>query len=312
MISSIFRRSKPINYIVLVALLFVLYWLVHYLLFDKTYAFEDLTGQILIVATLLLSIFIADFIIKRNKLTLPNSLGILFYILLIMLFPETLMDPKAILCSFFLLLSLRRLISIRSLKAIRSKIFDATFWVMIASLCYEWAVLYLLLIFVAIYAYGAKNIKNWLVPFAAIFSAFMLVYGILILANHTEFLFNHYTFSYHFEASYYSKWFQSSKLAIYIISVFIAMGVVSLKLTKSGLSQMLTIRLIAFSFILGLAVNVFTTASDVYPIMITFFPAIVFFTNYITSINKAKWKEIILMVSILVPFLMLIASIAMK
>lgn len=123
MISNIFGKTKPINFIIIFAFLLVLYGLTHFVLFDKTYTSEELAVQFFLLAVLLSSIFILDFIIKRNKLTAANSFAILYFSLLVAIFPETLVDYKAIVCSFFLLLATRRLISLRSLKEVKLKIF---------------------------------------------------------------------------------------------------------------------------------------------------------------------------------------------
>lgn len=312
MISNIFGKTKPINFIIIFAFLFVLYGLTHFFLFDKVYAPEELAVQLFLIVVLLSSIFILDFIIKRNKLTAPNSFAILYYALLITVFPETLTDYKAIICSFFLLLATRRLISLRSLKEIKLKIFDATVWILVSSLCYEWALLYLLLVLAAIYIYEPKNIRNWLVPFAGLFTFVMITYGILVLAKSTDFLWNHYQFEVEFNIGYFTKWANSTKLAIYVIITLMVSIFAFLRLGKSGLGQIITMRIIGISFVLGLVVYVLSSSTDMHPIMLTFFPAVVFLTNYVEAIKKVNIKEIVLIISVCVPILIFISSMAMK
>ena len=149
MISSIFEKTKPVNFIILLVFLFLFYWSVQFYLFDFEISEVEIMPSIGILAILLFSVFVVDFIVKRNKLTGTNSYAILFFTLLFVVFPETLGDSKAILTSFFLLLTMRRLLSIKSLKNIKLKIFDAGLWICISSVFYEWALLYLLLVFAA-------------------------------------------------------------------------------------------------------------------------------------------------------------------
>lgn len=303
MISSIFGKTKPINFIIVVTFLFLFYWLWHFVVFNMDYTSEQFVLRLIVLATLLFSVFVVDFIIKRNKLTDPNSFAILFYAILIVAFPETLLDNDAILCSMFLLFASRRLISIRSLKNIKLKVFDATIWVMVSSIFYDWAILYLLMVFAAIYIYEPKNIRNWMVPFAAIFSVFMIGYGVLVLIGNTDFLFEHYQLQFNFDTSYFSNLANSSKLVLYILLIFVLSIYAFLKLGKAGLGKIVTMRLIAFSFIIGLVVKILTKSADDYPIMITFFPAVIFITNYVESIKKANIKELVLMGSIVIPVL---------
>ena len=303
MISSIFGKTTPINYIIVLTFLFLFYWIWHFMVFDMQYTSEELGVRLIVLTLLLFSVFVVDFIVKRNKLTDPNSFAILFYAILIIAFPETLLDNDAILCSMFLLFASRRLISIRSLKNIKLKIFDATIWVMVASIFYDWALLYLLLVLAAIYIYEPKNIRNWLVPFAAIFTVFMIGYGTLILMGNTDFLSEHYQLSFNFDTSYFLNIANSSKLVLYILLVFVLSIYAFLKLGKAGLGKIVTMRLIALSFIIGLVVKILTKSADDYPIMITFFPAVIFLTNYVESIKKANIKELVLIASIAVPVL---------
>ena len=46
MISSIFGKTKPINFIIVLSFLFVLYWIVHFFLFELHYDQEQLLAHI--------------------------------------------------------------------------------------------------------------------------------------------------------------------------------------------------------------------------------------------------------------------------
>jgi len=272
-------------------------------MYDHAYDTGQILFQVVVLAALMSSFFIVNFIVKRNKMTGVNSFAILFYVLLMVVFPETLADNYAIGCSFFMLLALRRLISIRSMKNIKLKIFDATLWTMVASLCYDWAVLYLFLIIIAIYIYEPKNIRNWMVPLAGIFVFFMIVFALSILAGNTDFLREHYRFEFNLESSRFMDLAKSAKRVIYIILISIAGLFSFLKLSKVGVGKIVTLRLLALSFAIGLILEVLLSGSEAHPLLLTFFPAVVFLTNYVEAIKKANIKEIVLMASIAVPFL---------
>jgi len=281
-------------------------------MFDRIYSLVQIFWQFFIQAVLFFSVFIVNFIVKRNKVTGVNSFAILFYGLLMVVFPETLLDSNAIFCSFFLLLATRRLISIRSLKNIKFKIFDATIWVLVSSLFYDWALLFLILVLAAIYFYEPKNIRNWLVPLAAIFTVLMITECVLILYGTPNFFSEHYKFSVSLSISYFSYWGHSTKLVLFALGTFVAGLLAFLKLGKSGFGKVITMRLIALSFIIGLILNILLLADNVYPIMVTFFPSVVFMTKYIESLRKANIREIMLMAAVIIPFLVLMTSIAIK
>ncbi|WP_276168594.1 hypothetical protein [Zobellia alginiliquefaciens] len=312
MISIIFGKTKPINYIIVLSFLFVFYWFAHFSLFERIYSLSQIFWKFFILSVLFFSVFVINFIVKRNKVTGANSFTILFYGLLMVVFPETLIDSNAIFCSFFLLLAMRRLISIRSLKNIKFKIFDATIWILVSSLFYDWAMLFLILVVAAIYFYEPKNIRNWLVPFAAIFTVLMIAECVLVLYGAPDFFVEHYKFEVSPSITYFSYWGHSTKLILFTLTTLVAGVLAFVKLGKSGFGRVITMQLIGLSFILGLVLNILLLSDNVYPVMVMFFPAAVFMTKYIESLRRANIKEIILMAAVIIPFLVLTTSIAIK
>ena len=140
MITSVFKKSTPLNFILVVILMLV---------FFLIYQFQDLTwtnsvGSILkkagLCIILLASVFIANFIVKKNGLSKDSSYTILFYFLFLLFFPSVLNNLNIIAANFFILLALRRLISLQSLKASKEKIFDASLWIFIAALFHFWSI----------------------------------------------------------------------------------------------------------------------------------------------------------------------------
>ena len=308
MISLIFGKTKPINYIIVLSFLFLFFWFVQFFLFPRIFSPSELAQPVLTLSALIFSVFLVNFIVKRNKITGLNSFTILFYALLTVIFPETLVDTNAVCCSFFLLLATRRLVSLRSSKDTKLKVFDATLWVLIASLFYDWAVLYLLLVFAAIYFYEPKNIKNWLVPFAGLFTVFMISVCVLILVGRENFLAQHYEFEISLNAAYFSYWGHSTKLIFFALITLLTGLLAFLKLGKAGFGRVVTMRLIALSFCIGLILSVLKLSDNVYPVIITFFPAAVFMTKYIESIRRARVKEILLIAALIIPFLVLLTG----
>ncbi len=312
MISSIFGKTKPINYIIVVTFLFFFYWIVQYKLFDLTLSTEGIILKLVVSITLLFSIFIIDFIVKRNKLTSANSFSVLFYGLLIVCFWETLSGKNVVLCSFFLLLATRRLLSVKSLKNIKNKIFDATLWILVASLFFDWAIVYVLLVFAAIYIYEPKNIRNWMVPFSAVFCFSIVLYIILFLGNQVSFLEVHYQFNITSFSTIFSSWGDSSKLVVYIMLNSLLGFWSFLTLGKSGVGKITTIRLLMLSFILGLVLHVLSSNDNEFPLMVSFFASSVLITNYVETIEKPNIKEIVLMLSVFIPFLVFITSLILQ
>jgi hypothetical protein len=312
MISSIFGKTKPINYIILLVFLFLFYWFAHFVLFVQTELSDELFYKMGFLMLLMLSIFLVDFIVKRNKLTKTNSFAILFFTMLMVVFPEVLTDENAIWCNVFLLLAARRLLSIKSLKNIRVKIYDASLWIVVASLFYDWAILYILLVFTAISLYDPKNGRNWLMPFTGLFTVAMIAYATLLILDNPDFLKEHYQFNFEFNVAYFTHIGNSIKLLIYILMTAIAGLVAFVKLRNSGSGKLITMRVIALYFLISIITVVLISADNTYPVLMTFFPAVIFFTHYIDSIKKPNMKEIVLIAAVMVPFLIFFGDLLNK
>lgn len=308
MISSIFGKTKPINFIILLGFLFIFYWCVQFYLLGRDVSTDEIITGTFVSSILLFSVFIVDFVVKRNKLTGPNSFAILFFTMLIVVFPETLNNNNTVFCTLFLLLATRRLLSIKSLKDSKLKIFDATLWILVSSIFYDWAMLYIILVFAAIYIYEPKNIRNWLVVLSAVCCYFLILFAILVLMDKESFLTSHYVFTIDMEKIYPLKWWSSIKLSLYVlVSILLAVGAF-LKLGKAGVGKIITMRLVALSFVIGLVVNLFVSSENTYAIMITFFPCVIFITNYIESIKKPNLLEVVLILSIFFPLVVFVSK----
>ncbi|PCJ97697.1 MAG: hypothetical protein COA50_04460 [Flavobacteriaceae bacterium] len=311
MISSVFGKTKPISYIIVLSFLFLFYLSVYFFLFPENISQDSVFLQVLFLAVLLLSIFVINFIVSRNKLTGTNTYTILIYSLFIVLFPEVISDGKAILCNFFILLATRRLVSIKSLMDVKNKIFDATLWIGMASLLYDWALLYMLLVLITIWLYQPRKVKNWLVPLAGIFSLAIIGFGILTFIGDADFFKNRYVFSVHNNIGIVRDWKDNLLLIIYILGTVITIFFAFLKLGKRGLGRIVSLRLILMSFIIGIVVMVLEEFPEPL-IILTFVPAAVFVTNYIESIKRPNIKEVLLISSVVIPFGLLIIRFLIK
>jgi Family of unknown function (DUF6427) len=183
MITSVFKKSTPLNLILVVVLMLVFFFL---------YQFQEVTSfnsessswnKIGLLLTLLGSIFLSNFVAKKNGLSKDSSYTVLFYFLFLLFFPSILDNTNLILANFFVLLALRRLISLQSLKASKEKIFDASLWIFIAAMFHFWCILYIVLVFISILFHVSRDYRNWVLPFIAFFTVGIIFTFFSMLSN---------------------------------------------------------------------------------------------------------------------------------
>lgn len=299
MISSIFGKTKPVNFVILLSFILFFYPLANLYVLNRDIFQDHLIKEVVVLVVLLFSVFLMDFIVKRNKLTKDNSYAIFLFTLLLIAFPKTLADANAILCMFFLLMATRRILSIKSLKNIKLKIFDASLWILVATLFYDWAILYMVLVLSAIFIYEPKNLRNWLAILSSAVCFILILGGILFLFGRTDFLREHYTFYLDYPRMFNLRRVTSPKLVIYLVLNGILIFWAFLKLGKGGVGRIVMIRMVVLSFGLGLLINLLLVYEDTFALIITFFPSVVLATNYIQSIKREKIREIALVTSVL-------------
>src|SRR5690606_34814998 len=93
-----------------------------------------------ILIFIVFSVFLTNFICKKNGLTKDNTYAMLLFALVLTLFPNVFTNIKVIFANVFILLAIRRIISLKSYHNIKVKLFDASLLICVATIFYEWSV----------------------------------------------------------------------------------------------------------------------------------------------------------------------------
>lgn len=176
MLARFFQKSEPISFVSLLLVLFT-FVAVHTTVSSSTHLGLDNISEVLgafLFFTFL--VFLVSFIVAKNHLTQVNYYAILFFVLLIGLFPSVLSISKISLSHFFVLLSARRLYSIHSKKQILSKLFDSGFYIGVAFLLFPQTIIYVLLIYTSYFIYIKIIGKNLLLPIIGFLTPIFVVF----------------------------------------------------------------------------------------------------------------------------------------
>lgn len=308
MISSFFNRAKPINFLLISLYMGFFYWITQFYLYDTVWNVPVFFSCSVFFFVILFSVFIVNFIIRKNALCEGNSYAVLLYVLFLCLFPQIFRSTEIVMANFFVLLALRRVISIRSLIQIRQKIFDASLWICVASLFYEWALLFLIVVFASIIVYRLGDYRNWLVPFVAMFTVAILLFTYAIWFTGMDWFVEIFRFS----VNFYSIKTKTIGfiLPVVLIAFFSLISLVAFmanyKAKPSVVQSALLLVVIALFAGAGIAAVSNNRESD--EVIFAFFPASVLITNYLQLISKRWWKESVLWLFLILPVLLLFVS----
>ncbi len=302
MITSLFRKSTPLNYsviIIAVVFFFFIYQIGHT---SGTVSGFNYLLKFSILGFTFASLFLANFIVKKNGLSKDSAYTVLFYFIFVLLFPSVLNEMKLVLSNFFILLAMRRLVSMHSPKAIKEKIFDASLWVFIAALFHFWSILFILMVFISILFHAARDYRNWFLPFIAFFTtiAIFLLFAMIIDHDWIDQLIAGTNFN--LKINYFDNNFQNAALSIYAtIALFF---VVSLMMSLSNRPLILhaSYKKIISAFFIGVIIYIVSPDKSNGLVIFTFAPLAIMATSHI-EMAQIKWqKELILGVMILAGF----------
>jgi len=300
MISSFFSRTKPINYFVTVGFTVLVYVLANLLYLDFTNNLILLLPKLVTLAVLVLTIFAINPILIRNKLVELNSLTMLFFGLLLASFLPALQYDALIISNFLVLLSINQVLSLKSEKRTKHKIFAAAILIFAASLFNEWALAFLVPLYLGIYAYSLVQIRHWLMPVAAFVAIGLLVAAYCSLTNSFHLLSEYYSFSLNQEllfSNYYG-------LAGYTIFALLIFTIAMVKLNNRGVGRIVSLRIVSSYIFIGIIVALVSDNFGVHVICYSFFATAVFLSNYIETIRKRRFKEALLIGAITIPLVL--------
>lgn len=298
MITSVFKKSTPLNFSLVVILMLV---------FFSMYQFRDLswTNSLFLIlekaalfCILLASVFITNFIVKKNGLSKDSAYTIFFYFLFLLFFPSALDNANIIISNLFVILALRRLISLQSLQSSKEKIFDASLWIFLAALFHFWSIIFIVLVFIAIIFHVARDYRNWILPFIALFivGIIFMLYAVVFDVDVFEYIIKNVTTN--FEINYFTNNYQNGALSIYAtIALFF---VVSMFATLSNRQQILHIsfKIIIASFFIGVIIFLISSNKSNDLLMFTFAPLAMIATSHIEIAQLKLKQEMVLFVLI--------------
>ncbi|ESU24192.1 hypothetical protein FEDK69T_06290 [Flavobacterium enshiense DK69] len=293
MIASLFNKSRPINYVLISLLLIGFYFLYLTKDFSWTEHYHTIIQKSGLLLVLTASLFLVRFITKRNGLSRDNSFAAFIFVVFLILFPTTLVNTNVILSNFFLLLALRRLVSMQSLITPKEKIFDASFWIFVASLFHFWCILFLILVFISIIFHVSGDYRNWLVPFIAFFTVLVLFAMAVLIFDHGLLAIVMEKAQVSFDFTYFENVFQNIALAIFSSIAVLFFSTQVLVLQNRPLNMQASYKKIIFGFLFGVAIYVLSASKNNSFLMYTFFPLSVLGANFLEGLDKQWLKETI-------------------
>jgi uncharacterized protein DUF6427 len=302
MIANFFNKTKPINFLVLSTMMIFVYLLANITVFTSNFSFGFFLKKSILLLMAILLIFILNFIIRKNTLTDNNSYALLFFILLFGFFPYSFANSNLLVANFILLFSYRRIYSLRTSIHTKEKIFDGAFWIGVATLFYLWSVVFIFLLYAAIWVFNKGEKRNVFIPIFGIITPVFLTYVYYLAVDKMNIYNDLWQVNYSFSFQPYAIY----KLLIPISFLIILLISSIIPTTKKSLMAKIDFKstwtLLTFHIILALFIVLVSPIKNGSELIFLFFPLSILFANYIQNTKKYWIKEMIIYLFVIIYF----------
>ena len=298
MITSLFRKSTPLNYSLVFLLVLFFFFTYEFHVAETTKIPLSLLSKIGFLCLVLATLFTANFITVKNGLSKDSAYPIVFTLFFMLFTPSIFNNINLLIANLFILLAIRRLLSLQTLKFTKEKIFDASLWVFVASLFHFWAILFIILVFLSIITNAARDYRNWFLPFIAFFGvlALYLMFSLLMGQSMSAKYFDEITTN--FNLQYFVNNYQNIAFSMYAaIALFFFVTLVFSLSNRPLILHSAYIKTI-FSFLIGIGVFLISPSKSNDLLIFTFVPLSIMATGHI-EISRSKLKqELVLLIFI--------------
>ena len=308
MITSIFSKSQPLNF-VFIAFVLLLCYVLFQIQFDGWNSVENIALTAAIFVLLVLSILLINFIGNKNNLQKNSAFSILFHVLFVLLIPDVFNNLNLMAAYILVLFAVRRLLSMQSQIDIKQKIFDASILIFAASLFKFWCIMFLFLVFASIIFHSARDYRNWIVPYVAFFATVIafVFFALLFSPDLIQNFWNNRFFSFDFD--YFKNSFQNLSISFYCsISVLFVANLISIYTRKSLVSHP-HYKILIFMFVIGLLFFMVTPNKNNGSLIFTFAPMAILAANFFDNTETTWIKETSAIVIILMSIVCFVGQI---
>lgn len=302
MITSLFSKSKLLNFIIVFLIMLLAFVLGNSGSIDSSV----ILGKAILLFVCFLTILVLNFIVSKNSLTQNNNYQILFFSLFLLALPNATANGNILLANIFLLFALRRLITLRSQISVEKKLFDAAFWIAIASLFYFWSVLFFILIIITLLLYTDNKIRHWIIPFVGIATVYIISVSVSIVwyDDFLEIFNTNPSVSYDF-SSYNSPQYFITITMLFSFGLWSSIFYLkSIKQKKKAFRP--SFKVILFTAIISFFITVLAPQKNGSEFLFMFAPIAIIITNYVETIQEKWFKEVFVAIIVLVPFMLLL------
>jgi len=300
MIANFFSKSKPVNIFNLVVLLFLYYTISFIFINNEVLLGWDFVIKISFFLLQIVGLIVVNFIINKNNLTQDNLYALLLFVLLLGSFPEAMFANKIVFSNLLLLISYRKIYSIKSGHNTTKKLFDAGFWIGVATIIYPLSIFYIALIFVAVLIYQKNYFKNLLIPIIGLATPLFLFFTYAFYIDKLELFLNLFQFNLNFDFSIYNQLNILLPITFLITITLWSLVVVTPKIILVSNTLRMSWNVLINQLLIATVVVILSPNKNGSELFFVIFPCAIIIANFLQKNQSSNFKNLILYLFLLI------------
>ena len=294
MIANFFNKSKPIIVLSLIALLLVYYFISIFLGDLGDFSIQTLLKSTYIFFGYMLFLLIFKFIVDKNKLTEDNLYALFLVVITVGTFSESLFSNYIILSNLILLLSFRKIYSLSSGINTKTKLFDAAFWIGIATLIYSWNIIYVLLIYIGVLMYQKVSLKNLLIPIIGFITPIFIYFSYSFYNDKLTNFYNRFNFELNLDFEVYNSIRFLIPIVFFVAIVCWSIIAVTPKIVLISNNLKFSWNVILFQLLISVIMVLVSPIKNGAELFYLAFPSGIIIANFLQNCNSKIIKNLIL------------------
>lgn len=303
---NFFNNTRPITILILMLLLFSMTFIGYYhyntnVDINNTYIisryYPYLNGNIAILGSVFLSVSLSLLI---NKITNDNfglginSFSFLFLVLFISSnFHITILSPILV-SSLFIFLAIKIILSLPKIRDLNSILFHSGLLIGVASIFYMYAILYILIIFIAIFLFQLSSWRNFVIPTIGALIPYYLLFTVYFWIDKTDTFWSVFFNmpNYITSASFYLEK-QNVFILVFHFILILFSAVNYLFSSRTYDRETNNKHIIIFSSILvAIIITIISPIHTGQELLLVFIPLSIIYSNFIINLSKNRNKII--------------------
>ena len=307
MLANFFETSKPINFIAILGLFFVYFFLALFSTFSLAdFSSDFLLNKVYSVALFLVLFFLYNFVISKNKLTQENtSYAFLIFIAFLGAFKTCFFDLKMLVVGVFSFLLFRKVYILKNPEKSAEKMFDAGLWTGVIFIIEPFFAVFFGFIFAAIFLFKAIDFKTILIPILGFLAPLLIYCSYCVWFDKIADFKSLFIWVTSVSFTTYAK--QELLIPIVVtvgISIFALLAQSPQKLSVSGNERKKWVLYIV-QFLTALVFIILYTSKNGSEFLIAFFPMSLLVANWLEHLKSNLIKNVVLYILVCLPFLWL-------